>query len=183
MKIKQLILLFAILIPITLFSQDMPSVAGVEFGSTYESCKITLDNRYNGGTSSYQSENNTLCYNNVNFGGESFDYVNFCFQNDGNKTYLYYIEFVSRFNLTDAKYAKDQRDRLFSTFKEKYDFRWKNTDSDGFICYVLGHDPQNKENGFVAIQTEKRKTKGGDEKIWTVVSYGPVKFINVTDEI
>lgn len=184
MKLKITILLFILSIHCDLFSQNMPSVAGVEFGSTYETCKSILDVRFNGGESSYQSEKNTLSYSgNISFGGETFDYVNFGFQSDGRLTYLNHIEFVSRFDQSDTESAKIMRDRLFLTFKEKYDFRWSKKDYQGFLYYVLGHDPINKEDGFVVISTCRGKTKGGENKVWTEVTYGPTQFISVSDEI
>ena len=184
MKLKITILLFILSIHCDLFSQNMPSVAGVEFGSTYEICKDILDMKFNGGESSYQSEKNALYYyGNISFGGETFDYVNFGFQSDGTRTYLNYIEFVSRFDIPDTEGAKKQRDRLLLTFKDKYEFRWSKPNDQGFYHYVLGYDPINKEDGFVVISTRKGKTKGGEYKIWTEVTYGPFYFVKPTDEI
>ena len=164
-------------------AQGLPSVAGVTFGSRYSACKTILDKRFNGGKDSYQTSPNKLTYNDVSFAGEQFDYVDFEFQVEGNATYLYYISFYSRFDLNSAEYAKRQRDRLYTVFSEKYDFRWSGTDEDGFKYYIFGHSPNNREDGFINIGTSKSETKGGKMKYWTILSYGPVNFVNPSDEI
>ena len=168
---------------ITLSAQSLPTVVGVRFGDNYTSCKRVLDQRFNGGKDSYQNSTNKLTYYDVSFAGEQFDYVDFDFQVEGSATYLYSIFFASRFNLNSAEYAKRQRDRLYTVFLEKYDFRWSGTDKDGFKYYIFGHSPNNRENGFINIRTSKGETKGGEMKYWTTLSYGPVNFVNLSDEI
>lgn len=164
-------------------AQGLPSVAGVMFGSRYSTCKTILDQRFNGGKDSYQNSTNKLTYYDVSFAGEQFDYVDFDFQVEGSATYLYSIFFASRFNLNSVENAKRQRDRLYTVFSEKYDFRWSGTDKDGFKYYIFGHSPNNRENGFINIKTSKGETKGGEMKYWTTLSYGPVNFVNPSDEI
>lgn len=168
---------------ITLSAQSLPTVVGVRFGDNYTSCKRVLDKRFNGGKDSYQTSPNKLTYNDVSFAGEQFDYVDFEFQVEGNATYLYYISFYSRFDLNSVEYAKRQRDRLYTVFSEKYDFRWSGTDEDGFKYYIFGHSPNYREDGFINIGTSKSATKGGKMKYWTILSYGPVNFVNPSDEI
>lgn len=168
---------------IPLSAQSLPIVVGVRFGDNYTSCKRVLDQRFNGGKDSYQNSTNKLTYYDVSFAGEQFDYVDFDFQVEGSATYLYSIFFASRFNLNSAEYAKRQRDRLYTVFLEKYDFRWSGTDKDGFKYYIFGHSPNNRENGFINIRTSKGETKGGEMKYWTTLSYGPVNFVNLSDEI
>ena len=168
---------------IPLSAQSLPIVVGVRFGDNYTSCKRVLDQRFNGGKDSYQNSTNKLTYYDVSFAGEQFDYVDFDFQVEGSARYLYSIFFASRFNLNSAEYAKRQRDRLYTVFLEKYDFRWSGTDKDGFKYYIFGHSPNNRENGFINIRTSKGETKGGEMKYWTTLSYGPVNFVNLSDEI
>lgn len=164
-------------------AETLPSVAGVTFGNSYDTCKSILDKRFNGGKDSYQDSPNKLTYYDVSFAGEEFDYVNFEFQAEGNATYLYYISFFRSFDLNSAEYAKRQRDRLYTVFSEKYDFRWSGTDEDGFKYYIFGHSPNKREDGFIKIKTLKGKTNGGEMKYWTYLSYGPVNFVNPSDEI
>ncbi len=168
---------------IPLSAQSLPTVVGVRFGDNYTSCKRVLDQRFNGGKDSYQNSTNKLTYYDVLFADEQFDYVNFEFQAEGNATYLYFISFFRSFNLSSVEYAKQQRDRLYTVFSEKYDFRWSGTGEDGFKYYIFGHSPNNREDGFINIKTSKGKTRGGEMKYWTTLSYGPVNFVNPSDEI
>lgn len=162
---------------------DMPIVCGVQFGSTYEQAKVILDKKYNGGNKSYQSDKNKITYYDIRFAGEVFDYVDFEFSSNGVRTFLENIYFYSRFNLSDAKYAKAKRDRLLEEFKNKYEYRWDITDDDGYKHYVLGHDPFNYADGLIIIKTSKSKTKGGEMKLWTIVSYNCNGFVKTEDEI
>lgn len=183
MKKALLVFIIAMLNFATSFAQSYPVVAGVEFGSTYENCKRVLDKRFNNGKVSYQSTPNQIEYYNIEFGGEHFDYCMFYFQNDVNRTFLSCIQFVSRFALDEIQHAKDKRDRIYIAYLEKYPLRWQNKDEDGFLYYVLGHNPLNEENGFVVISAFKDKTKAGNMKYWTKISYGPVDFVKPIDEI
>ena len=57
------------------------------------------------------------------------------------------------------------------------------TPKDGFKYYIFGHSPNNREDGFINIKTLKGETNGGEMKYWTVLRYGPVNFVNPSDEI
>lgn len=166
------------------FAQEMPSVAGVKFGWSYSQCKQILDNRFNGGNSSYQYVPNELYYYDIFFANEYFDYVRFRFQIDSsNNTYLNYVSFFASFDINDAKNVKDKRDRLFKFYNEKYDFRWSDVDKDGWKYYVLGHDPFKFEDGFIVISANKINTQAGVLKLWTEIDYGPINFIDPQGEI
>jgi hypothetical protein len=182
-KLLLIILLLNIAISTKCYSQEMPTVAGVELGSSYEQCKKVLDNRFNAGKDSYQLDSNTLYYTNINFANEPFDYVNFNFQSDGKRSYLYEIEFFQKFDLSNEEMAKYERDKLAKVYEEKYELRWTNKNKNGFEYYVLGHNPNNKDDGVIVIGTDKGKTGAGVMKLWTSVIYGPVNFINASDEI
>lgn len=164
-------------------AQDLPSVAGVTFGDSYANCKAKLDKRFNGGKVSYQSTANLLEYRDITFADEHFDYVEFKFQSNGETTYLSYISFVSSFDLSNASYAKNKRDRLLKLFSGKYEIRWDGINEDKFAYYVLGNNPNKPEDGFIVIDTNKSKNNGGQMKYWTTLSYGPVTFISPSDEI
>lgn len=161
-------------------AQNMPSVAGVTFGQSYDRCKSILDSKYNNGGESYQITANKLRYNDIRFGGSYFDYVDFDFQPTCG---LCMIKFVSRFNLSESKYAKSQRDALLNTFREKYELRWDGTNDDGYRYYVLGHNPKKPDDGFVVIETYKGPSNSGKLFLWTTVTYGPVYTVDVKDEI
>lgn len=168
---------------IDVYAQDMPVVVGVEFGWSRSKCKSVLDKRFNNGEDSYQLNKKELVYYDIGFADETFNYVIFTFQNDGTYTYLSSILFNSRFDLDQAKYAKSQRDRLFNIFSSKYNYRWQGIDDDGFKYYVLGENPKNEKDGLIVISTGKGETNEGQIKLWTTVTYGPISFINVKDEI
>ena len=181
---KRLLFTISLMFVVTFcVAETLPSVAGVTFGNGYDTCKTILDKRFNGGKDSYQTSPNKLTYYDVSFAGEQFDYVEFEFQVEGNATYLHYISFIRSFDLNSAEYAKRQRDRLYTVFSEKYDFRWSGTDEDGFKYYIFGHSPNKREDGFINIKTLKGETKRGEMKYWTTLSYGPVNFVNPSDEI
>lgn len=164
-------------------AQEMPKVAGVEFGWPYSKCKRILDNKFNGCDDSYQSEKNMLEYRNISFADSFFDYVHFNFQSDGSTTYLSSIYFVSYYDLSDVESAKKQRDQLYKLYSEKYEYRWNGNDENGFKYYVLGYHPQNANNGLIVISTYKAKNKGGIMKYWTQVSYAGIDFVKPTDDI
>ena len=166
-------------------AETFPSVAGVTFGNSYDTCKFILDRRFNRGKKSYQSSALRLTYYNISFAGEEFDYVDFIFQSEGTRTYLSQVQFSCGFSLTSNSLedAKSMRDRLYKTFSEKYEFRWSGTNKDGFKYYVLGYSPNDDNDGFVVIGVYKIETKGGTMKYWAEVSYGPVNFIDSIGEI
>lgn len=166
-------------------AETLPSVAGVTFGNSYDTCKSILDKRFNRGEKSYHLSASRLTYYNISFAGEEFDYVDFIFQSEGTRTYLSQVQFSCGFSLTSNSLedAKSMRDRLYKTFSEKYEFRWSGTNKDGFKYYVLGYSPNDDNDGFVVIGVYKAETKGGTMKYWAEVSYGPVNFIDSTDEI
>lgn len=176
-------LIYFLILVLSAYSQTTPAAAGVSFGESYEQCKETLDVRFNNGKESYQLTANELSYRNIQFGGTSFDYVDFDFQATGGQSRLCKITFVSRFNLSDSKYAKGQRDKLFATFREKYEFRWDGVNDDGYAYYVLGHNPKEPEDGLIVIETWKGRSNGGEMFLWTSLTYGPVYMVDVKDEI
>ena len=182
-KLLLIILLLNIAISTKCYSQEMPTVAGVEYGWSYEQCKKVLDNRFNAGKDSYQLDSNTLNYKNINFANEYFDYVNFNFQSNGKRSYLYEIEFEQKFDLSDEEMAKYERDKLEKVYEQKYELRWTKKNEYGFEYYVLGHNPNNKDDGFIIIGIDKDKTRAGVMKLWTYVFYTAVNFVNASDEI
>lgn len=179
---KLLTTIILILCCATLQAQP-PSVAGVQFGTSYEQVKPILDKRFNGGKYSYQSEKNKLTYFNVEFAGEHFTYAEFEFQVDAFNTYLSYIAFYKFFNLSESVLAKGMRDRLFAEYCKKYPFRWERINENDYKYYVLGHDYFNSEHGFIIISVNKVEHKKGVTKLWTSIAYICNGFVNTQDEI
>ena len=164
-------------------AQEMPKVAGVEFGWPYSKCKRILDNKFNGCDDSYQLEKNRLEYRNISFAGSNFDYVDFYFEANENATYLSTIRFVSGYDLDDLSSAKLQLEDLRKVYSEKYEFRWSKTDDQKLPCYVFGHNPREQEKGLVVISIEKIKNGKGDMRYWTMITYIVSGFVKLTDDI
>lgn len=181
MKYSVLIIILSLIS--ILAKADIPIVCGVQFGSSYSQAKSILDNKFNGGKDSYQLDENIITYNDITFAGEKFDYVDFVFTSDGNRSYLEEIHFYTCYILSDSKYAKAQRDRLFNVFKEKYEYRWTDTDENGYKGYILGYNPFIKSKGLILIETNKGKNKIGGMRLWTSVHYYCNGFVNIQDEI
>lgn len=180
---KNLLTTFILALCCVSLQAQPPSVAGVQFGSTYERAKIILDNRFYNGINSYQSEENVITYYDVKFAGEKFDIVSFYFEADTKRSYLSGIIFSKYFKRSESKEATNMRDRLLKIYRIKYDFRWQDSDENNeYKRYVLGHNYFNYENGYIVITTTKRIEKKG---ILTSVLYmcnGFVK-VNIEDEI
>ena len=179
---KLLTIIILILCCVSLQAQP-PSVAGVQFGSTYEQAKTILDKRFNGGKDSYQLDKNRITYYGVTFADEYFTHVDFEFEVDTKSSYLSNIIFCRSFKLSESKKAKVMRDRLLKMYKSKYNFRWENINDDNYKYYVLGYEYFNRDNGFVLIETYKAETNSHIMKLWTILSYSCNGFINTQDEI
>lgn len=162
---------------------QVPSVAGVDFGSDYETAKAILDRKFNNGKESYQFESNEISYNGVFFAGEYFGRAEFYFKSDGERSYLEGAYFYKLYDLSEAKEAKAQRDRLYETYIQKYPLKWNKINNDGYKLYVLGDNYFRPEDGFIVIATSKEKNKLEQEKLSTSVYYNCNGFVSVDDEI
>lgn len=173
---KALILLF-VLVSLAVNAQE---VAGVSFGESYENCKKVLDKRFNNGEISYQYEKGKLNYFDITFANESFSRASFEFQVDDAGTYLNYACFEKYYELDEVKEAKNKRDRIFKLYIKKYKSGYSYIDSDGFKKYCI---PYGEYDDFIYITVSKGKNRNGQMKYWTIVEYGPINFVNPTDEI
>lgn len=179
---KKVLLLLFILCSLTINAQP-PSVAGVQFGSTYNQAKAILDKRFNGGDESYQLQRNKLIYYNVKFAGETFDYAEFFFETNGKRTFLSRANFLTSFN-NDIFLAGEMRERLVELYKKKYEYR-QFLMGDGCFADILGSNYFNPEEGFVVIEKFEDSTKSNKKKKeeWVTISYHCEGFVNVEDEI
>ena len=160
-------------------AQNIPSIAGVEFGTSYSICKGKFDNRFNRGVVSEQETPNMLKYFLINFADMFFDRAIFGFQTDtSGNSYLNSADFMIYYDSEDSEGAKKKRDELFEFYKSKYEFRWSDTDEDGWKYYVLGKDPISPKNGLVAISIIQTT-----RCLYVCVGYGPINFISPLDEI
>lgn len=180
---KKLLTIIILILCCTYLQAQPPTVAGVQFGTSYEQAKPILDKRFNGGDVSYQLEKNRLTYYNVEFAGESFTYAEFDFQVNALNTYLSYVTFYKSYSLSESALAKGKRDRLFAEYCKKYPFRWERKNEDDYKYYVLGNDYFNSDLGFIVIEVKKDKDRVGTTKLWTILKYVCDGFVNTQDEI
>lgn len=159
----------------------LQSIAGVQFGMSYDECKVLLDNKFENGNKSYQLEKNELDYYGVYFAGEFFSHAAFYFQNDGKRSYLKNIFFFRHFSLTESNKAKSMRDRLFDLYSNKYD---------GVDSYIADNDYRafywdikNEDDYSISISIDKDKNNKGEMKLWVMVVYLGKNFIKAEDEI
>ena len=177
---KRLFLLFCTLLP---FAAAMcQEVAGVRFGQSYQECKRSLDQKFNGGESSYQSEPNKLVYYDVTFGGEYFYSAQFDFQSDAANTYLYHISFSVSYDDNQEGFNKTvfKTERLNKLYSKKYKQTGSECDEDGLPYYFFKYQDNDY---FVSVFMSKGKNRKGEEKFWATVDYGPVYSIDPQDEI
>lgn len=180
---KKVLTTIILILCCTYLQAQPPTVAGVQFGTSYEQAKPILDRRFNGGDVSYQLEKNRLTYYNVEFAGENFTYAEFEFQVNAFNTYLSYVTFYKSYSLSESALAKDKRDRLYAEFCKKYPFRWENINKDNYKVYVFGHNYFNAADGFIVISVYKGENKKGVTKLWTSIAYICNGFVNTQDEI
>lgn len=166
---KKIILLLLLLFSLNLHAQK---VAGVRMGTTYESCKTLLDNRFNGGRHSYQSTANMLAYNDVQFANQTFDYGIFNFQSDGYRTYLNEIVFIKIIPIENPNVARMIRDNLVDLYKDRYDTYDTWLPKGDFRCYEF-YNESDPEQAHCNIITSYEHNK---KKIMLQVHYGPVSY-------
>ena len=84
-------------------------VCGVSFGSSYESAKEILKNKY--GESDYIETNETsIVYHYKTYGGINFSYMSFSFQRNGNNSYM--NQCVMGIDGSTIQDAKEKRDYI-----------------------------------------------------------------------
>lgn len=174
---KNLLTTIVLILCCTYLQAQPPSVAGVQFGTSYEQAKLILDKRFNGKIYTCKDKE-MLTYRDIDFAGEKFNFVQFEFEKDTKNSYLCGAFFVKFFNPSKSKDAKDMRDRLFKVYKTKYKLRWEETDDAGYKSYALGYNYFNRSKAFIRISTVKF-----EGKLYTTITYVCNGFINMQDEI
>ena len=94
-------MLLVVLFVCTTFAYSQKSICGVDFGSSYESAKSILENKF--GKAEIE-KNNEICYFDREYAGYKFYAIWFSFQSDGYNTYFNGCFFADRF--TDITLAK-----------------------------------------------------------------------------
>lgn len=174
---KNLLTTFILALCCVSLQAQPPSVAGVQFGTSYEQVKTILDKRFKGKLYTCKDKE-LLTYCNIDFAGEKFNFVQFEFEKDAKCSYLCGVFFIKSFNPSKSKDAKDMRDRLFEVYKTKYKFRHEETDDDGYKSYALGYNYFNRSKAFILISTTRF-----EKKLYTTITYACKGFINMQDEI
>lgn len=163
---KFIIILVTAMLFVSLSAQ---SIAGVSFGSSYESAKTALTNKW--GEPSF-IDKNCIGFEKVTYANHTFDNVYFDFQRDNNgKSYMNRCVFI--------KEAKDRNDavntmRHFSSvFSEKYGFiRQTGQDDEDFILRG-GKSPLGDGNYLFTIDYINYPSGGYAARI----DYGPFEYV------
>ena len=141
---KKFLLIAALLI--SALTANAQSVLGINFGSSYETVKEKLQQRF--GRYSIHEDNGDLWMSKLKMGGIEFDYADFYFQYSPNSSTSWFnaARFQKFYSLNDVDTAKRDRDIIFSFIKEKYvnDYIEEYTNDQGFMCYKFGTNPKAK---------------------------------------
>lgn len=144
-------------------------ICNVKFGSNFRTAKKKLEMKF--GSERAYGDNELMLFADKNYGGIEFDFIEFTFQNNGEKAYLNRVAF--RINAKDLKDAKLKRDNLCERLKEKYKIV-DDIDDNNNKYYLGGTSPtDNDEFGF-CIGCEY-----DDAKTWyAYILYGPYNYVN-----
>lgn len=157
------------------------SVLGIDFGKSYEVVKEQLCNRY--GKYNVYEDNGSLEIYNLKMGDYTFDIGTFDFQYSGNNSFFYYARFQMIFKLNESSKAKELRDNLSSTLGKKYRCGYMWTNEQGYRCYsyaLPGEDPA--RNPICDLYVQKAASKSKGDFLYVILQYGPIHFINETDD-
>jgi len=116
--------------------QTIKEICGIPFGSSYETTKEVLENKY--GEPSFLSDKTKIFYPNKTYAGISFDDIIFLFQSDGYRSYLNGCVFI--LEAKSLSEAKEKRDLLYRRLRWKYDMK-EGIGDDGIKYYYGGHSP------------------------------------------
>lgn len=163
---KKIIILFvSVLFFVSVSAQ---SIAGVSFGSSYESAKTALTNKWG---KPVKIDNNTIIFENISYANHIFDVVHFCFQRDNSgKSYMNRCIFIKK-----AKYRKDAVDKMnhfASVLSDKY-FIWQvGEENEDFYLYG-GESPLGDDKYLFSIDYIKYDSGGYAARI----DYGPFEYV------
>lgn len=164
---------------------QVKSACGVNFGDTKKNVKSQLNKRY--GTSIETNNNLLLAYNDISYGGLTFDMVIFKFQSDGKKDFLSSCIFVKGAK-TDL-HAKNIIKRYYDVLNKSYNLIDEYTDDNGFTGYMCGVSPlwdghwhtlENIKDVGSAIITDIIECPDGIDnyKYYVRIIYGSFDYVN-----
>lgn len=156
-------------------SAQSQTILGIPFGSSYSTVKDGLKERF--GEINVIEDGGQLTIIKPVIGGHEFSGAELFFQRRGQSSWLNRVFIQKIYPLSDVKYAKQFRDLLAEELKGKYyveDF----IDNDGFKCYGFGTNPKNDDEYLGVLSVGKNKGKDGKTRIYLILDYGPIYYIN-----
>lgn len=176
---KKLVFICLLLISVMANAQ---SVMGIKFGSSIETVKRQLEQRL--GEYSVIEEQGMLQIWDFNMGNFHFDWGDFYFQYNGDNSYFNEVIFQCYSNVNDVNEMKARRDYLYSLIKEKYedDYLKEFTNKQGFKCYDFGTNPLDNSKILGQIVLRRGESKSGEEKLYLMLYYGPIYYIDKSSD-
>lgn len=98
--------------------QQVKSICGIDFGSTYEVTRRKSQKKF--GTPTFYSNEKLLVYDYITYGGIDFSKLVFFFQSDGERTYFYNCIFAKDVETLDE--AKSLVKKYTEEYLKKYHF-------------------------------------------------------------
>ena len=185
---KKFLLIAALLI--SALTANAQSVLGINFGSSYETVKEKLEQRF--GRYSTKDDGGDIIMTHIKMGGIDFNYAEFNFQYSPNSSTSWFngASFQKFYSLNDVEAAKRDRDYLIAILKEKYHGKYDGfseyTNDQGFKCGRFGNDPTfnapgvSRILGYICI--ENSKGKDCITRLYLMLNYGPLEYIDRTSD-
>lgn len=150
-------------------------ICGVRFGESYESAKEILQNKF-GSPDYILTDENQIVYNYKTYSGIIFSEIDFCFQRNGNNSYM--NQCIMGIDCRTAQEAKEYRDEIWEKVEPIYNGYHYAIDGNGFRFYEGGRSPLGGLlNGFVVdVVKFKRPYKGYN--YFARIMYGPYDYVN-----
>lgn len=169
-------------IRINSYEYEVPKVCGIEFGSSYDHVKKKLEDRY--GLYNVIENKGNLSIIDANVGEFKFNFLNFEFQREGNRSYFYYSCFSKYFQIKDFATAITIRDLLWNDIKRKYEdiYIEEYENSNGYRCYKFGINPLDSNRVLGLVTLEKAFGNDGEERIYLNLTYGPIYYIDQSSD-
>ncbi len=166
---KKLFLSLLLLLPLTMMAQDdvIRSICGVRFGSNFNSCRTTLNNKY--GEPLYENDGEELCYSFQSVNGLQYDFLTFTFSKSGRNTYLNQVE-LEIVCETRAE-ASQHLTEIVNAWSNVYDLVKKYED-DGTAYWCGGTNPLNSDRYGFIIELARSELESYPWKASITFGYG-----------
>ena len=154
-------------------SSNIPSVMGIEFGSTYDDVKALLQERL--GSTNIFEKSGKLWFTDVYLGDFKFNSGELGFQFKGHRSWFNQAWFIRWWKGNETQQAKQSRDYLYSLIKDKYedDYLDEYINEFGFKCYKFGVNPIDDTRVLGTISLTR--IKGG---LYLVLEYLPIYYLD-----